>query len=162
MTARPRATHPALGVAKAFQGFLPGVEPCADQPLQRRPDRRLAVSTLHHPPSGGQAWLEREEREAVAGGVLGRYRGLAEVLDHDPAALGDGFEAEAYFCLLVRPERSRPPREHEPVRRLPHPDPPDLDDLASCAAQPRGVPVQVDGGVQSSRSYPGRPMGWSR
>lgn len=29
MTARPRATHPAPGVAKAFQGFLPGVEPCA-------------------------------------------------------------------------------------------------------------------------------------
>lgn len=91
--------------------------------------------------------MEREEPEAVAGGVLGRYRGLAEVLDHDPAALGDGFEAEAYFCLLVGTERSRPPHEHEPVRRLPHPDPPDLDDLASCAAQPRGVPVPVDGGV---------------
>ncbi len=75
--------------------------------------------------------------------IVGRRREMG-LLDR---FLRSGFEAEAHVCLLVGPVRSRPPREHEPVRRLPHPDPPDLDDLASCAAQPRGVPVPVDGGV---------------
>jgi hypothetical protein len=65
----------------------------------------------------------------VAGGVLGRYRIPAEVLYHDPAALGDGLEAHVHLGFLAGSERGGSPREHEPVRGLPDPDPPYLDYL---------------------------------
>src|SRR4051812_39544091 len=78
-------------------------------------------------PPFGEAQLEHVEGEPVPRRVLSRERVPAKVFDGDARVVADRIEADVDLGLFVGREGRVPPTERQPVRRLPCPDPSDLE-----------------------------------